>query len=342
MSDSLEITQSAEEAGLQIASNSSIALLPEGAAPALEEMVSRSLAHIRANPASGLSQSGCELVVGFRAGDEREFEIAPGVKIVMCWIPPGEFLMGSPEDEEGRFDDEIQHRVKITRGFWLAKTQTTQAQWWAVMGNNPSPFEGDDLPVEMVSWNDICGDASRTGGFLGKLNQSGSTDGRFDLPTEAQWEYACRAGTTGPYAGDLDEMAWYDKNSGKTTHPVGLKKANSWGLHDLHGNVWEWCLDWFGGYNAEASEDPAGPFLGRARVIKGGCSGIIAYGCRAAVRSGTSPSESHYAIGFRIARSSLSQQGLTMTSSGHTETRKPSMGGILKRFFNAFPSRPQK
>jgi formylglycine-generating enzyme required for sulfatase activity len=206
-------------------------------------MVNRSLAQIQTNQTSGLSRSGGELVAPLKAGDEREFEIAPGVKIVMCWIPPGDFLMGSPEDEVGHRDNETQHRVKITQGFWLAKTPTTQRQWSAVMGNNPSHFKGGDLPVEQVSWSDICGGESRAGGFLGKLNQFASAGGKFDLPTEAQWEYACRAGTTGPYAGDLDEVAWYHANSRLRTHPVGLKKSNDWGLNDMHGNVCEWCAD---------------------------------------------------------------------------------------------------
>jgi formylglycine-generating enzyme required for sulfatase activity len=310
MSDSSKNPQATDETGLRIVSDFSLALLGKGASPVLDEMVSRSLAQIQSNRTSGLIQSGSELVAPLKAGDEREFEIAPGVKIVMCWIPPGDFLMGSPEDEEGHSDYEIQFSVKITQGFWLAKTQITQAQWRAVMGNNPSDFEGDDLPVEHVSWNDICGDASRTGGFLGKINHFGSVDGRFDLPSEAQWEYAARAGTTSPYAGDLDEMAWYCENSDDETHPVGLKKSNDWGVHDMLGNVEEWCADWHDWYDVNAVEGPTGPSLGSGRVLRGGCWNCVAESCRVASRNLNSPSrhvDQFYGghFGFRIVCNSV-------------------------------------
>jgi len=225
--------------------------------------------------------------------------------MVMCWIPPGEFLMGSPEDEEYRRDNETQHRVRITQGFWLAKTQTTQAQWQAVMGGNPSQFKGEDLPVECVRWNDICGDESGTGGFMGELNKRVSPGGRFHLPTEAQWEYAARSGTTGPYAGILDEMGWYRDNSDGETHPVGQKKPNAWGLHDMHGNVWEWCADWDGKYDVNAVEDPTGTPSGSYRVLRGGSWIITANYCRVADRSNADPPGAGNFIGFRIARSSV-------------------------------------
>jgi formylglycine-generating enzyme required for sulfatase activity len=315
MSDSAEILQAAEETRLRIVHDSSLAILGKGAAPALEEMVNRSLAQIQTNQTSGLSRSGGELVAPLKAGDEREFEIAPGVKIVMCWIPPGEFLMGSPENEEAHRYKETQHRVKITQGFWLAKTPITQAQWRAVMGNNPSRFKGDDRPVENVSWNDICGDESRTGGFLGKLNQFATTDGKFDLPTEAQWEYAARAGTTGrPDAGDLDDMAWYGENSGDETHPVGQKQANGWGLRDMLGNVYEWCADWLDDYDVNAVEDPTGPASGFIRIARGGSWQVNANGCRFAGRFGYRSYSSIY-FGFRVARSSGSQNTPAAASS---------------------------
>ncbi len=307
MPNSPEIPLAAKETGLLIVGDSSLALLGKGTSPALEEMVSRSLAQIRANPASGLSHRSGELVAPLKAGDEREFEIAPGVKIVMCWIPPGEFLMGSPEDEDLE-EDETQHHVKITQGFWLAKTPITQMQWRAVMADNPSHFKGDDLPVEQVSWDDICGDELQPGGFLGKLNQFRSADGRFALPTEAQWEYAARAGTTGPYAGNLDEMEWYDENSGGETHPVGLKKANNWGLQDMQGNVWEWCADWCDDYDMNVVEDPTGPTLGVYRVIRGGCWCDDAIGCRVARRNEFPPPVNFNIIGFRVTCSSFSQR----------------------------------
>jgi formylglycine-generating enzyme required for sulfatase activity len=259
--------------------------------------------------------------IGMRAGEERDWEIAPGVKMTFCWCPPGDFLMGSPETEEGRCpiysvirealmetaatvkggtDNELQVTVALTKGFWMAKMQVTQVQWKAVMGSNPSYFRGDNLPVETVSWKD-------TQEFLEKLNAFiGNCDGRkMVLPTEAQWEYACRAGETGPYSGGtIDEVAWYIGNSDAKTHPVATKKANAWGLHDMSGNVREWCQDWFitalsGGV------DPTGPSSGRRRVLRGGSWSARADCCRAANRSLSTPSDSNNFIGFRVARSSV-------------------------------------
>ena len=206
--------------------------------------------------------------------------------------------MGSPEVETGHNEDETQHRVTISAGFWLAKTETTQAQWRAVMSNNPSHFKGDDLPVESVSWNDITG-------FIEKANLSGSNGGRFVLPTEAQWEYACRAGSSDAYAGDLDQMAWYKGNSGAKTHPVAGKKANAWGLHDMLGNAWEWCADWYGPYPTGAVTDPAGAASGSRRVIRGGSWYYDASLCRVAARYYGDPFLSGDDIGFRIARRSV-------------------------------------
>jgi formylglycine-generating enzyme required for sulfatase activity len=304
MSDSSKNQRAAEESGLRIVRDSSLTLLPNEGTPALEEMVSRALAQIRSNPTSGLIQSTGELAALLKAGDEREFEIAPGVKIVMCWIPPGEFLMGNADDEDD-VDDSIQHKVKITQGFWLAKTQTTQAQWQAVMGNNPSLFKGRNLPVEQVKWNDVCGNDTRSGGFLGKLNQFSTVGGRFDLPTEAQWEYACRAGTSGEYAGDLDQMGWYGDNAGRETNPVGQKKPNAWGLHDMHGNVVEWCADWWGSYDLNVVEDPTGPATGWSRVSRGGGWQDYEDDCRSASRE-TSGSTLDYIFGVEGFRAALS------------------------------------
>jgi formylglycine-generating enzyme required for sulfatase activity/serine/threonine protein kinase len=235
-----------------------------------------------------------------KAGEERDFEIAPNVKIKMCWIPPGEFMMGSPAGEQGRNYGETQHQVKITQGFWMGKTEVTQGQWRAVMGDNPSCFNGEDLPVEQVSWNDAQG-------FVKAMNTHAALQNGWEwtLPTEAQWEYACRAGTTGAYAGDLDQMAWYDKNSSGKTHPVGLKKPNAWGLHDMHGNVWEWCADWYGAYPGGAMTDPQGAASGSNRVFRGGGWDYDAYYCRVAGRILYYPSFGGYGIGFRIARSSV-------------------------------------
>lgn len=275
-----------------------MATLPVGGMPILSEIIGRSLFHIQTSRAPAKPER--------RAGEECEFEIAPGVSIVMCWIPPGEFLMGSPEDEDGRDDDEKQHRVRITKGFWLAKTPVTQAQWEAVMGYNPSLFKGADLPVECESWLDVCWDETRTDGFLGTVNRTTAGGGRWDLPTEAQWEYACRAGTAGIFAGalTLDEIAWYEGNSGKRPPPVGHKKPNAWGLHDMLGNIWEWCSDWYEEYSDESETDPVGPSSGASRVFRGGSWSNNAYRCRPAQRN-LSPRYAYDYVGFRIARSSV-------------------------------------
>jgi len=284
-----------EENGLVIRPSTGLVSLSDGGSPAMAEIIRRSLAHIQTSKALAVPER--------RAGEECEFEIAPGVKMVMCWIPPGEFLMGSPEDEEGRKDDETQHLVKITQGFWLAKTPTTQAQWQAVMGSDPSVFKGEDLPVESVRRRpDICGNESGTDGFLGELNKRVTEGGRFHLPTEAQWEYACRAGTTGPYAGNLDDMAWYDTNSESKTHPVGQKKANAWGLHDMHGNVWQWCADWYAPYDLNVVTDPTGPVDGYYGVMRGRSWGNRANFTRGAARYYFWPRVATNCLGFRLAR----------------------------------------
>ena len=161
------------------------------------------------------------------------------------------------------------------------------------MGSNPSYFKGSNLPVEWVSWED-CQE------FIKQLNSKGI--GIFRLPTEAEWEYACRAGTTGDYAGNLDEMAWYKETSSYSTHPVGTKKPNPWGLYDMHGNICEWCQDWSGDYPTGAVRDPRGAAGGSHRVFRGGCCYSIASHCRSASRNWDSPSFRYYALGFRLVR----------------------------------------
>jgi formylglycine-generating enzyme required for sulfatase activity len=212
-------------------------------------------------------------------------------------IPAGTFMMGSPDSESGRYSNEgPQHQVTISKAFELQTTEVTQSQWQAVMGSNPSKFKGPDLPVEMVSWDDAQA-------FITKLNAMG--DGyRYRLPTEAEWEYAVRAGTTGPYAGDLDAMAWYDKNSGDTSHPVATKAANAWGLYDMHGNVWEWVQDWYGNYDASAVTDPVGPSSGSSRVHRGGGWSSGSRYCRSAYRPANSPGNRYADLGLRLLRTS--------------------------------------
>lgn len=304
--------------GLIVSPSIGLVKLSDGGSSALTEIIGRSLLHIKTSR---------DLVMPARkAGEESEFEIAPGVKIVMCWIPPGEFLMGSPKKEVGRLHYEVQHLVKITRGFWLSKTQTTQAHWQVVMNSNPSHVEGENRPVEQVSWNDICGNESGTGGFIGELNKLAPKGGRFHLPTEAQWEYACRGGTTGPYAGrHLKEMAWYSHNSENQTHPVGEKKSNEWGLHDMHGNVWEWCSDYAGAYDALASIDPVGPVSGSDRGVRGGSWFDVAGDCRAAVRCSCDPDSYDDGIGFRLAHSSILSKAI-----GGANGAKPGTSGVAE------------
>jgi formylglycine-generating enzyme required for sulfatase activity len=220
-------------------------------------------------------------------------------------IAAGSFLMGSPPDEVGLLGfAESQVRVTLTKPYWLGQTEVTQAEWVAVMGNNPSQFKGERNPVEQVSYDDVLE-------FCRKLTARERAAKRlpegyeYTLPTEAQWEYACRAGTNGPYAGSLDAMGWYRDNSGSTTHAVGGKQANAWGLHDMHGNVWEWCLDWYAGYPSGTVTDPTGAESGSIRVNRGGCWLNTADFCRSANRLRNSPGNRYFNLGFRLALSSV-------------------------------------
>jgi formylglycine-generating enzyme required for sulfatase activity len=214
------------------------------------------------------------------------------VRIEMVYVPAGSFEMG-----ESRYDDERPvRRVKISTGYLLGKYEVTEGQWRAVMGAQSSESTGDDdLPVAQVSWED-CQE------FVRRLNAK--TGGGWRLPTEAEWEYACRAGTNGDYAGELDRMGWYDANSGETRRPVGRKQPNAWGLYDMHGNVWEWCQDWYDAsyYDRSPRVDPQGPASGASRVYRGGCWYGTADNCRSAVRSGYAPSLRVDTVGLRLAR----------------------------------------
>jgi formylglycine-generating enzyme required for sulfatase activity len=219
-------------------------------------------------------------------------------------IPSGTFMMGSPEDEPGRSTMETLHQVTISKPFYMQTTEVTQKQWEKVMGNNPSYFQGDEnLPVEQVSWNDVQE-------FIRKLNKMEGND-KYRLPTEAQWEYACRAGSSTMYCfgndpGRLGEYAWYDENSGNVTHAVGQKKPNAWGLYDMYGNVWEWVQDWGGSgdYPSGHVTDPTGPSSGPSRVFRGG-SGVDCTGscCRTAFRAGDRPDSRYWkSVGFRLIK----------------------------------------
>jgi formylglycine-generating enzyme required for sulfatase activity len=227
---------------------------------------------------------------------QRAFTNSVGMSFML--IPAGSFTMGSPTGEPKRDDGERQHPVTISKPFYLQTTEATQKQWTQVMGSNPSSFKacGDDCPVETVSWNDVQE-------FIRKLNQTESVT-KYRLPTEAEWEYACRAGSRGRFCfGDeeakLGEYAWY---AGRTTHPVGQKKPNAWGLYDMHGNVWEWCQDWYGDYTTSQVRDPTGPEIGESRMLRGGSFLFIARNLRSANRNWRGPDSGNFNIGFRVAR----------------------------------------
>jgi formylglycine-generating enzyme required for sulfatase activity len=255
--------------------------------------------------------SGLSSLEGTRAGEARTFG-----GIEMVWCPPGEFLMGSPLAEEGRSEDEKQVRVTLTRGFWLAKTECTQGQWQAVMGSNPSHFKGNRGPVESVSWDEAVS-------FCEKLNRESPAGAgwKWSLPTEAQWEYACRAGTEtvfgladakGSFGVNYlsSSMANFDGNYPygggakreylEKTAEVGRYPGNAWGLLDMHGNVWEWCADWYGA-TLPGGMNPSGAGQGVNRVRRGGSWGYDAANCRAAYRFGFEPGYRINNLGVRPA-----------------------------------------
>jgi formylglycine-generating enzyme required for sulfatase activity len=213
-------------------------------------------------------------------------------------IPAGEFRMGS---HQGDSDETPVHKVRISRPFYLGRYEVTQGQWQAVMGNNPSHFTGDPtLPVEQVSWEEVQG-------FVHTLNaKEGGT--AYRLPTEAEWEYAARAGSRTPYsfgndASMLGEYAWYGENAGGRTHPVGQHPPNAWGLYDMYGNVWEWVQDRYGPYDGEAVIDPQGPSEGSYRVYRGGGWGTFAENCRSSDRNYDASNNRLIGLGFRLLRS---------------------------------------
>lgn len=245
---------------------------------------------------------------GYYAG----LKLCASVVMALRWIPPGRFLMGSPENEPGRYSDEgPQHLVTLTKGYWLAEAPCTQAEWLAVMGTEPSHFFGLDLPVEQVSWDDCQA-------FCVKLRaRFPGLEAR--LPTEVEWEYACRAGTTSAYndgspCTELDgedpalaKLGWFTENSESTTHPVRKLAQNEWGLFDMHGNVWEWCADWKGEYAAEEQVDPTGADTGHGRVIRGGSWNNPAGFCRSAFRLSVVPVRRDRLLGFRLASGQAEQ-----------------------------------
>jgi ankyrin repeat protein len=205
------------------------------------------------------------------------------------WIPPGKFVMGS--NEEGG-DEEPAHLVRLD-GFWLGRYEVTQGQWKIVRGANPSRFDkGDDYPVETVDWDDVQG-------FIAAL--SAGTGVPFRLPTEAEWEYACRAGSSGQEEIELGDLSWFKDNADGSTHPVGQKRPNAWGLHDMLGNVWEWCQDWYADYPGSSQVNPTGPGTGFRRIIRGGAWSSLFVLARPLSRGRSEPSIRDDDLGFRLA-----------------------------------------
>ena len=239
-----------------------------------------------------------------KTGDTKTITLPGGATMEMIYCAPGSFWMGSPNDEEGRSDDEFRHRVTLTKGFWLGKYPVAKKQWKSVMKSNPSEPKGADLPVNCVSWED-CKE------FIDAINSKTDLNARF--PTEAEWEYACRAGTATAYS-------WGNSCNGKeancdgnypcgtktkgpykgTISKVGSYKANPWGFYDMHGNVWEWCGDWYGSYSKGAVTDPKGPSSGVDRVLRGGCWSSFAVRCRSASRGSSVPGDGDFSCGFRL------------------------------------------
>ena len=233
-------------------------------------------------------------------------ESVNGVEFEMVELEADRFLMGAPEGK-GRNDERPQHLVRLP-SFFIAQYQVTQKQWRAIaalpkerieLEADPSHFKGDNLPVEQISWEEAVEFCERMSKATGK---------HYRLPTEAEWEYACRAGTIGAYAGDLDEMGWFSQNSSDQTHPVGSKKPNRWGLYDMHGNVWEWCQDIYAEdyYRQSPDESPPGPELSPSnfkRVIRGGSHTCNPFSCRSSVRFKIAQIIRYYDVGFRLARS---------------------------------------
>jgi formylglycine-generating enzyme required for sulfatase activity len=240
-------------------------------------------------------------------------EITNSIGMKLLLIPKGTFMMGSPESEEGhQRNNETQHEVTISKDYYLGVYEVTQAQYEKVMGKNPSLFQGAivgnenaDLPVDNVSWDDVVEFCKK----LSDLPEEKKAGRMYRLPTEAEWEYACRAGSKTAYSFDdeeglLPEYGWFSRNSSRRTHTVGLLEPNAWGLHDMHGNVWEWCSDWYEEYPKGAVSDPTGPKEGSDRVIRGGSWDYEAAHCRSANRNGRDPSFRFDYYGFRVALSS--------------------------------------
>jgi formylglycine-generating enzyme required for sulfatase activity len=247
------------------------------------------------------------LVTGNNQAVPSEFANSLGMKFI--YIDPGTFIMGSPPEEKGRKPDEVQHSVTLTKGFYLQSTEVTREQWRKLMKSDPIDFTDDcvdDCPVNHISWDDSIA-------FITKLNKKEGIN-KYRLPTEAEWEYACRAESTTAFeTGDnietecvsdpaADKIAWYCANTKGQPKPVGTKPPNKWGLHDMHGNMYEWCSDWYDTYPLGSVTDPKGPALGETRVFRGGAFMYLVWHARSAHRRHHATHFRNRYTGFRVAR----------------------------------------
>lgn len=243
-----------------------------------------------------ITSAGAPLTMAFRDFNNQTFTVN-GVQFTMVAVKGGTFTMGATSEQgsDAWEDEKPAHEVTLS-DYYIGQTEVTQALWEAVMGSNPSDSRGDNLPVEQVSWND-CQE------FIRKLNQL--TGKQFHLPTEAEWEYAARGGRKSrgyKYAGgnDIGLVAWcYDNGIG--IHPVGTKQANELGIYDMSGNVWEWCSDWYDGYQSSSLSDPQGPSSGSRRVYRGGCCYNVARLCRVSIRNYNTPNYRGGDLGLRLS-----------------------------------------
>jgi formylglycine-generating enzyme len=346
-----------EEARTKMAAATTAPAVPSSAAIPTTPAPSQStpVTMVKTDPAPAPAFPASRGMEGSKAGEVREFG-----GIEMVWCPPGEFLMGSPEDEVDRREDETQHRVKLTRGFWMAKTECTQPQWEGMTGENPSDFTGADLPVDYVSWDDVQV-------WLKKMNELYPLPlgWKWELPTEAQWEYACRAGTETAYSfgnttsalstyanfadknfttkfGSGDESQ--DDGVGNTTASVGKYKPNPWGICDMHGNVFEWCRDWYSvDFNNNEQDDPTGPVSGEYRVSRGGSWDNYPEDCRSAYRFPAMPDDHSFNPGFRpVAVPPAAVAATTAEGNGNSDPVPAiSMAKIDPAPTPAFPSSPE-
>jgi formylglycine-generating enzyme required for sulfatase activity len=257
--------------------------------------------------------------MGTVVGEVREFT---ALKIKFCWCPSGTFLMGSPADAPGSERNEQQFEVTLSKGFWIQQTELTQAQYEALMGVNPSHFRGDSRPVESINLPDAHEYCRR----LSELPPEKKSGNRFRLPTEAEWEYACRAGSLSSFCfGDdeamLEEYGWFNKNAGRATHPVATRKPSAWGLYDMHGNVAEWCSDRYAEYPSGPQTDPKGAAAGDQIVVRGGGWFFVPQNARSAHRDAYPEGARYAGLGLRLIAEPSQQDSAAPASLPNEEAK---------------------